>query len=107
MAKSFDLTTNGGVRAATGAMKIAVPWLLLGPVGALIRLAWSRMPVSRERQVETAQKLLEAGREQNVKRMKIKLSSEAAAEVGGGIKGWAVKVSGRVGDTVEVEAEYK
>jgi len=107
MSETYDLTTTAGLRAAAGKMKFPVAYLLAGPVGLLVAAASSLMPVSKDQQVKAVKKLLSEGRKQNVKRMKIKMSNDAAGEIGGGVEGCSVKIAGRVGDVVEMDVEYK
>ena len=63
--------------------------------------------VTTEKQAETAINLIKAGREQGVKRMKIRVSHQAGLDVGADVEG--IPVRAKVGNSgeMELEVEYR
>ena len=106
---SFKLNEKSGV---TDARKILEQWgadaavlLLFGPIGLLVS-RWLAAPSSEE-QAKIANKLIETGKTQGVKHMKITCDRGAQGGIGVGVKGAEVKLSAGSRDTVIVNVEYK
>jgi hypothetical protein len=62
--------------------------------------------VSNEKQIEAAKSLIVAGKENGVKKMKIKVSKKAGIDIGTNVDGLPVKVMAGIDGNVELEVEY-
>jgi len=102
--KTYDLTTPSGFRLASESLK-RYGWIL-SPAGWLIWKIFTH-EVTTEKQAETAINLIKAGREQGVKRMKIRVSHQAGLDVGADVEG--IPVRAKVGNSgeMELEVEYR
>ena len=112
MAEIYDLTTKDGLKEVG---KLFGLTYLFGPAGILA--AWGISKLTKRKasnedktpyddQVKAAKELIEAGKEKGVKKMKMKISKEAAGELGGTFKEIGAKVKGSLDKTVEVEIQF-
>jgi hypothetical protein len=102
-----DLTTSEGrarvVRAFEALMQSPAAWIL-SPLGKLAYELAKRG--SNKDQVEAAVALLRAGKEQGLKRMRIRLNERAGADVAAAVKGVPLKSTLVAEGTIEIEAEF-
>jgi hypothetical protein len=102
-----DLTTNEGrarvVRAFDVLMKSPAAWVI-SPLGKLAYELSKRG--SNKEQVEAAVALIRAGKEQGLKRIRIRLNERAGADVAAAVKGVPLQSKLVAEGTIEIEAEY-
>jgi hypothetical protein len=111
MTENYNLTTKTGLEKALDnslALKILFPHLILA--NKVMKHILSRKPTA-EQQADTAEKLIKAGRENNVDELDIVVSNEAAAKlkIALPIKGIPIEFSpdfGIRGET-KVRVKYK
>jgi len=104
MQENFDLTTKDGFSKA-------VSWFnkwgfLLSPGSWLIYKVFSP-EITTEKQLQTVEKLIVAGRKNGAKRMKIKVGHNVGVDIGTNINGIPVKVKIGNDGFAEIEVEYK
>lgn len=102
--QKHDLTTKSGYKAAMDAFE-NWGWVISLP-GWILWKVFSP-EVSTKKQTEAAIELIKAGRQQNVEKMKIKVSHQAGIDIGADVEGIPIRV--KIGDAglCEVEVEYK
>jgi len=102
-----DLTTVEGrarvVRALESVMKHPAAWLI-SPVGKLA-YELSKRGSNRE-QVAAAVELIRAGKEQGLRRIRIRLNERAGADLGASVEGVPLRTTIVAEGTIEVEADY-
>jgi hypothetical protein len=102
-----DLTTTEGrarvVRVFEALMKSPAAWVV-SPLGKLV-YELSKRGSNRE-QVEAAVALIRAGKEQGLKRLRIRLNERAGADVAAAVKGIPLQSKLVAEGTIELEAEY-
>ena len=104
MEKSYDLTTYKGVNKALDIFK-KYGWVI-NPIPWLVYKALSP-ELSTEKQVEAARTLIEAGKKNGVKRMKIKIGHKAGLELSTLLQGFPIKVMIGNDGIAEVEVDYE
>jgi hypothetical protein len=104
---THDLTTTEGrarvVRAFEALMQSPAAWVI-SPLGKLA-YELSKRGSNRE-QVEAAIALLRTGKEQGLKRLRIRLNERAGADVAAAMKGVPLKTTLVAEGTIEIEAEF-
>ncbi|MBN2778475.1 MAG: hypothetical protein JXR36_12570 [Bacteroidales bacterium] len=104
MEKSYDLTTYKGVNKALDIFK-KYGWVI-NPIPWLVFKALSP-ELSTEKQVEAAKTLIEAGKTNGVKRMRIKIGHKAGLELSTLLQGFPIKVMMGNNGIAEVEVDYE
>lgn len=101
--KVYDLTTHKGLNSTLKLLK-KYGWVI-SPVPWLIYKAFSP-EITTKKQVEAAKKLIIAGKDSGVKKMKIKVNHKAGLHFGAAVEGIPIKTNiGNTGD-MEIEVEY-
>jgi hypothetical protein len=102
-----DLTTTEGrarvVRAFEALMQSPAAWVI-SPLGKLAYELSKRG--SNKEQVAAAVALIRAGKEQGLRRMRIRLNERAGADVLAAVKGVPLQTKIVAEGTIEIEAEY-
>lgn len=107
MDKNYDLTTREGIKNALERGGLLASLLGMSVVGDLMKLtSWGVGKLEKE-QVDTANALIKQGREQGVKRMKIKLGRNASTKFSAPIEGVDIKFGAEVNGDIEMDVEYK
>lgn len=101
--KFYDLTTYKGFNTSLDLLK-KYGWIL-NPIPWLVYKALSP-EISTEKQVDAAKKLILAGKETGVKRMKIKVNHKAGLEFGSMFEGIPIKANMGNSGEIELEIEY-
>ena len=104
MENSYDLTTYNGLNKTLTLIK-KYGWVL-NPIPWLIYKALSP-ELSTEKQIEAAKTLIEAGKQNGVKRMRIKIGHKAGLELGALMKGFPITVIMGNNGIAEVEVDYE
>ena len=106
--EKFDVTTLAGLKAANKFMDSNWAWVLFP--GWKMAYDWLSAPsdVSPEKQAEAAEKIIEAGRKNGAKRIKMKVDKHVGAKLKGDL-GEDINIETSVGTdgTMELEVEYK
>jgi len=103
MDKKYDLTNYESYNKATNLLK-EYGWII-SPLPWLLYKIFSP-EVSTEKQVEAAKSLIIAGKENGVKKMKIKVAHKAGVDIGFTYEGIPIKVIAGNEGIVELEIEY-
>ncbi|PLX06201.1 MAG: hypothetical protein C0596_17120 [Marinilabiliales bacterium] len=99
----YDLTTYKSLNTAIclfkkyGWIVTPLPWLMYKALSP---------EISTEKQVEAAKSLIEAGKENGVKKMRIKLGHKAGIELGSIMKSFPIKLNMGNDGFAEVEVDY-
>ena len=105
---THDLTTTEGrarvVRVFEALMKSPAAWVI-SPLGKLAYELSKRG--SNKEQVQAAVALIRAGKEQGLKRLRIRLNERAGADVAAAVRGVPLKSTLVAEGTIEIEAEYR
>lgn len=107
MDNNYDLTTKEGIKSALEKGGLVASLLGMGILGDLMKLtSWGIGKFEKE-QVDTANALIRQGREQGVKRMKIKLGRNASAKFAAPIEGVNISFGAEGNGDIEMDVEYK
>jgi hypothetical protein len=104
MDNKFDLTTKDGFSKATqffdkyGWAIVPIPWLLKKTFSP---------EISTEKQVEAAEKLIKAGKNEGVKEMHLKVSHDAGVKLGTNVEGVPLKIKIGNNGSMDVKVVYK
>lgn len=104
MENSYDLTTYTGLNKTLSLIK-KYGWII-NPIPWLIYKALSP-ELSTEKQVDAAKTLIEAGKKNGVKRMRIKIGHKAGLELSTLMQGFPIKVMMGNNGIAEVEVDYE
>jgi hypothetical protein len=105
MTNTYDLTTKEGLKNSLTYVKDN-PLLLVSPAAHLIKLALnSKNEV--EKQVHVASEIIEKGKKEGVKNMKIKVSNQAGLDIQSSMKEFPIKCKVGSNGSMEIEVEYK
>jgi len=103
MEKNYDLTNYEGYKKATNFLK-EYGWVI-SPLPWLMYKIFSP-EVATEKQVEAAKNLIASGKENGVKKMKIKVDHKAGIDIGASYQGIPIKLNGGNSGIVDLEIEY-
>src|SRR5258708_19695421 len=102
-----DLTTTEGrarvVRVLEGLMQSPAAWIV-SPLGKLAYELSKRG--SNKEQVAAAVALIRAGKEQGLRRLRIRLDERAGVDIGAAVEGVPIKTTIVAEGTIRIEAEY-
>jgi len=103
MEDNYDLTTKDGYQKAVGILK-NYGWII-SPLPWLFYKLFSP-EISTEKQVEAVKDLIKTGKENGVKKMKIKVGHKAGVDIGTSFEGIPIKVKAGNQGFVDLEVEY-
>ncbi len=103
MEKTYDLTTYKGLNKTMDLLK-KYGWIL-NPIPWLVYKALSP-ELTTEKQVDAAKNLIEAGKKNGVKIMKIKIGHKAGLELSTLLQGFPIKIMMGNNGITEVEVDY-
>ncbi|TDD97319.1 hypothetical protein [Flavobacterium cellulosilyticum] len=103
--KKFDLTTKEGFKKAIDFVKSDDLLLLVNPISWLIMKTFSPEKTT-EKQLEAIKEIIKEGKNQNVKKMKIKVSHNSGIDIASSLKELPIKVKFGNEACSEIEIEY-
>ncbi|HOZ30501.1 MAG TPA: hypothetical protein PLL66_06250 [Bacteroidales bacterium] len=103
MDKIYDITTYKGVSTAVELLK-KYGWIV-SPLPWLIYKAMTP-EISTEKQIEAAIQLIKAGKENNAKKMRIRVSHDAGIKISAMLKGFPMNVQVGNNGMMEFDIDY-
>lgn len=110
MSKTYDLTTKEGMKNSISYVKDNPSILINGPLVHFTTKAISSLLNSKEKvkkQVHIASEIIEKGKKEGVKSMKIKVSEQAGIDIQSTMKDLPIKCKLGSEGYMEIEVEYK